>query len=254
MKFPELVKTLFNTPDNHTAKVILIGATNQQNFEAVWSKHDIEEYTQDMDANASKHKMNYTPVVVVVNEGADGHFDAVIALPTQKWTEGLRMDDSIAESKNIQRAADWLAGFMETFCMNDSITGIEVDTGTMVFGTGKHSLFNLENIMKDLGPKRTKDSLMTDAMDIGNVDDILAGQMTPEEIKNHQNPVEKAVEAAMAPPRLPVEVVPEPAPVDEYEAMRATQQSVIDKYGFSALEELLKATKQPLLVRKPKKA
>lgn len=244
MNLPELVKGMFKEKEKHTAKVLIIGGTDQTNFEAVWSKHDIEEYTSDMDANASKNRMVVSPVAVLLEEGEGGYIDARITLPLQGWVSDLRIEPSIEESKDLQRITDWVAGFMEVFCMNSTITGLDISTGAYVFSDEKHSVLKLDDILKR--PKKDKGDLMMDDQGIGSVEDILSGQLTQKEIDTFvQGKPEASVEAVEVP-------VAQEEAGSTHTAMRATQEEIVAKYGYQALKDLVARTGQPLLIKKSK--
>jgi hypothetical protein len=248
MSFIDEIKRAFKVPANHDPRVILVGATDKSSFELVWGKHDLDEVTADMDENASKQGMSYSPVFVIVLEGKGGHIDAEIVLPLQSWGADLRLPKALRDSKDLQRITDWLAGFMEPFSMNDTVSGVDVQTGMLLFGDASMTAFNMDNVMKSIRPKRDKSELMNDAINIGTVEEILAGQMTVKEVEKITRKPERGAVSIEEEPD-----VKEPDLLKMAEdAARKTQQDILDKYGFKALEELLEKTGKPLLVTKPK--
>ena len=255
--FSELIKKLFKVHEGHQARVLIAGATDKEHFENVFVDHGLENVTASMNENASKLGISYSPVFIMLETGKNGHIHANIALPLQSWVEGLDIDESLGN--DLQRVTDWSAGFMGSFSMDSSVSAIAIDTGKVVFGDPDNNMFNIENIMKDIRPKKDKAELMADSMDIGSVEDILGGQLTAEEIETKTMP-EKKKDMELAEAILDqgneikrfVGVMP---PVAEQvdKQMQSIQQDISDKYGFSALQELLKKTGQPLLIEKPKR-
>lgn len=260
MAFSDEVKRAFKVAPNHEPRVILVGATDKENFGLVWSRHGLDDETADMDENASKQGMSSSPVFVVISQGTDGHVDAEISLPLQMWSAPLRMEGNLRDSKDLQRITDWLAGFMEPFCMNNSVSALNVQDGKMMFG-GDDTIFNMDEVMKNIRPKREKSELMSDALDIGSVEDILAGQMTVEQIERVGRDARDAKEPLSQHSRLGPSLEEEAdeenrrqqdVVKEEQEKSRITQQEIVDKYGFKALEELLERTGKELLVPKPR--
>ncbi len=254
MAFIDEVKKVFQTPKDHEPRILLVGATDKANFDLVWSQHQMEDVIESMDENASKQGMSYSPVFIVVNEGKGGHLDTEITLPLQAWSSDMRVDESLLQTQNTQRITDWLAGFMEPFCMNNSISAIDIKTGLLIFGDPKGTVFKMDNVMKSIRPKKDKNELMSDAIDIGSVDDILAGQMSVEEMDRVSGKTEdlKMKEETLEVIETVSVTSPDLAKLAEMTA-RATQQDIVDKYGFKALEDILARTGQTLLVKKPKK-
>lgn len=250
---------MFDTAEGHTPIVTLVGSTSQENFKVFWEKAELEDVMDDMDANASKAGMEYSPIFITLVAGTDGHLHAQINVPLQSWNSGLRIDESLAETKNVPRITDWVAGFMETFSANDSVHAIDLRTGALMFGTDKN---HVENMVRALSPKKEKSELMNDSMSIGSVDDILNGQMSVEDIKEIEKPnvtLEKA-EASFKASEL-LETITKGIPVEQAELVeeintrddKKIQQDILDKFGEQALMDLLKRTKRPLLVTVSKK-
>lgn len=227
------VEALFDIPEGHTAKVIIGGGTNFENFNATWHALIPEKILKDMNENATRANLPFSPVLILLAEGADGHIDASISLPLQKWAEGLAVEPSIYGTNDLRRITDWCAGFLHSFCATGSVNSRNLVTSQLDIGK-ETGVFDMESAMIASAPKREVRTLES----IGDVDEIL-GQVSQQEMK-----------------RVPVvNETPEEVPVaieKPQDTLRKTQQEIVDKYGFQALQDVLSRTKQPLLIDEPK--
>jgi hypothetical protein len=232
------IEAMFEVPEGHTPKVLIGGGTNHKNFAKVWDSMVEEKVYKDMDNNSSRLGLPLHPVLVLLIQGDDGHIHALISLPLQKWDAPMRIESTIDASNDLRRVMDWCAGFMEVFCMNDSISAVDLTTNTVVLGDPKAS-YGIEGVMSEIRPK--KDVRGTAGLDIGSVDDIL-GQLSKPQIEKFQKKVKKE------PATEKVTRIPVKEEVKEEVRMKAQQQEVLEKYGKKALQELCKSMKMPLLI------
>lgn len=235
------MNAMFDVPDGHTPKVLLAGGTEQDKFTRVWQEIP-EDKLKDMDTNSSRLHLPVHPVFVLIYIGEDAHVHASISLPLQDLQEELHIEESILETKDLKRITDWVAGFMEAFCMNDTVTAIDLVTEQPIIG-GKNPAFSMQGLMKDIRPP--KDMRLES---IGDVDDILNGQLNAKEIEEIRHPSpEGLLKKAKAVEMKSIPVVEE----DPNILLKKQQQEVVDKYGWKALEEMTKKMKQPILIEKP---
>lgn len=230
------VEAMFDVPEGHTAKVIIGGGTNFENFNATWHALIPEKILKDMNENATRANLPFSPVLILLAEGADGHIDASISLPLQKWAEGLSVEPSIYETNDLRRITDWCAGFLHSFCATGSVNSRDLITNQLDIGK-ETGVFDMESAITASAPKREARILES----IGDVDEIL-GQLDTKGIEEMK--------------RLPVkDESPEEVPVSiekPQDKLRQTQQNIVEKYGFKALQDMLSRTKQPLLIDEPK--
>lgn len=243
------VEAMFEVPEGHTPKVLLGGGTNHKHFVKVWDSMVEEKVYKDMDNNASRLGLSLSPALVLIVQGDDGHVHALISLPLQKWQGNMRIHESIEESKDLRRTMDWCAGFMEVFCMNDTVTAVDLATDKVIFGDSSDIAFSIEGMVKDVRPK--KDVRGTSGLDIGSVDDIL-GQLSRPQIEKFQT--KKSTKSAVKETkekytRLPVKE--EDSEESKLEKTRKEQQKIVDKYGFQALKEMMDRMKLPILIEDP---
>lgn len=258
------VQKFFQTPKGHTAKVIIVGATDKEHFKPFWEKEGLEDEMEDMDENASKLGMSYAPIFVVLNQSdKDKHIDAELIVPLQNFHAGLRIEKTILESKDIQRISDWSAGFLEIFCMNNSISALDILTGALLVGDSDGTQFKMDNVMRSIRGKKEKSELLGDAMDIGSVDEILGQQMSDKELKalSKKTPETKEKKVSLDRAENMIDIANNVKAItlsastkkQADDVLKSVQETIMKKYGFKALEELLAKTGQPLLVKKPKK-
>ena len=252
MKMSQEIEAMFEIPEHHTAKVLIGGGTDHKNFAKVWSDMLDEKIIKDMDGNSSRLGLPMHPVLMLIIQGEDGHLHALISLPLQKWQAPMRVHDSIEDSKNVQRMVDWCAGFMEVFCMKNTITAIDVTNQKVMIGDPKDAAFGLEAIVKDVRPKKEVRTLTS----IGSVDDIL-GQMSKPQIEKFEKKKTAPKKSTAKMTRVPVkDVVEEEKKADtegeKLEKTRADQQAIFDKYGYAALKEMTDRMNIPILIKKSK--
>lgn len=243
---------MFEIPENHVPYVLLAGGTNQKHFKRLWEPMVDEKVYKDMDNNSSRLGLPFHPVLVLIIGGTDGHLHSLVSLPLQKWQDGLRVEETVESSKNIQRVTDWVAGFMETFCMNNSISAVQLDTGKVTLGNPDDAAFSVEGILKDIRPKKDVRGLGMSGS-IGSVDEILDQMSKPQIEKFTKKPkkteaekidiVEKMI-------RLPVKDINDAAEAKKAKTKKE-QQEIVDKYGFKALKDMTKRLKVPIVVDEP---
>lgn len=248
MKLSQHIATLFEISEGHTAKVVICGGTDLKTFQPSMQRMLPEELLKEMDENTSRLGLSLHPVLATLMQGTDGHVHVNMALPLQKWSADMVIEPSVLESKGLSRITDWVAGFMEVFCMNDSISAYDLETEQMMIGS-KNGVYNLPDIIKDIVPKRE-----LPAMDsAGSVEEIL-GQMSNEEIEAVTE--EGANKAAyIEKTEAVVERIIKSKDINEQDkemVLKKTQQAVMKKYGYAALVELATKMGQPLLVKEPK--
>lgn len=240
MKMNSEVEAMFEVPKGHTPKVLMVGGTDHKNFSKAWEGMVDEKIYKDMDGNSSRLGLPLHPVLVLIVQGEDGHIHALISLPLQKWEVPLRVNDAIEESKDLRRVMDYCAGFLEVFCMNDTVTAVDLATNVAVLGDSKDGAFSLEEIVKEIRPKkdvRTLDS-------IGNADDIL-GQLSKPQIEKFQTKKKEPKVEKLT--RVPMkEEKPEE---NKLEKTKKEQQAIVKKYGFPALKEMSERMKFEILVK-----
>lgn len=235
---------MFEIPEGHTPVVLIGGGTEESKFSRCFEESTGDKATNDMDANTSRAGMPLHPVLVLIVKGKNGHLHALMNLPLQKWDSPLVIEDSIEESRDVRRVTDWVAGFMHTFCANDTISAIDLITNAVLIGKESTAL---EVMVR--GTRPTKDMRLES---IGSVDDILNGQLGKEEIEAMTNKPEEGAIASLE--RLLVEdKTPELVQVpiiNKDEEMRAQQQEIVDKYGWQALVDITKRMKTKILIKK----
>lgn len=246
MKMTSEIQAMFEIPEGHTPKVLLGGGTDHKNFKKVWDSMVEEKVYKDMDNNSSRLGLPMHPVLILIVQGEDGHTHAFISLPLQKWQAPIRIQDTIEESKDLRRTTDWCAGFMEVFCMNDTVSAVDLVTNVVVFGD-KEGTFGIEGIVKAVRPK--KDVRGTGGLDIGSADDIL-GQLSKPQIEKFQKKTKKEPKIVLKEKltRVPVKDESEAAKVEK---TRKEQQDIVDKFGYDSLKEMSKRMKFAIVIDKP---
>lgn len=246
MKMNQEIEAMFEIPKDHTPKVLLGGGTDHKNFSKAWADMVDEKIYKDMDGNSSRLGLPLHPVLVLIVQGGDGHIHALISLPLQKWQAPLRVNGTIEESKDLRRVMDYCAGFLEVFCMNDTVTAVDLATNIVVIGDPNDGAFGLEGIIKEVRPKkdvRTLDS-------IGDADDIL-GQLSKPQIEKFQKKVKKEPKIVIKEKLSRIPVKEEKPEEDKLEKTKKEQQAIVKKYGFSALKEMSERMKFEILVKNP---
>ena len=84
--------------------------------------------------------------MILLYQGSGDHTHAQISIPTQSWEAEISIPDHLLKDNVPQRLTDWVAGFMEPFCSDNSISAVNVETGAFLFGEKDTSVFNVERI------------------------------------------------------------------------------------------------------------
>lgn len=211
------INSLVSLPDGFTPRVVVAGGTREREFKAVFNGMLPLEVTDMMDENASKVGLPFSPVMVIISEHTSGVVDAHMIVPLQKFSEPMRIEKSVL-SGGTQRVMDYVAGLMSSFCKTESLVANDVTTGQVLMGDT--AVIEVNEMLNVVTPKESRK--ITEEMYIGDPDEILKGLEIPQEPK-----------------------------VDPDIEIRKTQQEVVDKYGWKALEELSKQMKQKILIDKP---
>lgn len=208
----------FDIPKGHTPKVILAGATTQKIFEPVWKGRVPDDRIEDMDEHASKKGYPYSPVLALVYQG-ENHSHIQMSVPLENWAGEVKVDEAMLKTNDVRRISDWMTGFMNSFCADDSISSIDLTTGLPIL-EGTNSAVNVSSIEQIV--KKPEDVRLEP---IGDVDAILNAPKTEEEEAQKET--------------------------ERVEKIRKQQQEVVDKFGWEALEDLTKRTKQTIIIEKP---
>lgn len=245
MKMQSELNAMFKVPEGHVPVAIISGGTDHAHFHKVWSGMMDEDIYKDMDGNASKRSMPLSPVMMLVIQSEDDkHLHTLVSLPLQDFQEGMRVEETIENSKSIQRVADWCAGFMETFCVNDSVMALDIVNQTVLVGDSATSVMSIEASIKGVRPQREVRGLES----IGDVDDIL-GQLSKPQIEKFVTKKAMKKEKPEEMKTIPVVEEKEETLTDGLEKMLKEQEAIVKKYGYKALEDMAARMNMPILVK-----
>lgn len=285
MKISKELETLFEIPENHTPVVLISGGTDFEHFTRNCGDMLDESKTKGMDENAARAGLPLSPFMVLLVQGADNHVHALASLPLQKWQYDLRLEPSIEESKDVRRVTDWVAGLIDLFCKDDTVHGMNLITGDIVFGDPKEGQMSLEATVREVTPKREVRG--TSNIDMEDLGDFI-GQLSKKEIeekvgkkkKSNVDIVEEGLEAlreltgrTLAPKekaqlleiaqkedgvapvkRTPIKTKEEKVEVVDGEKTKKLikeQKDIVKKFGYDALKEMSERMKFDILIENP---
>lgn len=280
------MEAMFEIPDGHTPVVLISGGTNSEHFTRSCGDMLDEKYLKNMDENAARAGLPLNPFMVLLVQGKDNHVHAISALPLQKWQGELNVESSIEASKDIRRVTDWCAGLMELFCKDDSVHGVNLITGDIVFGDAKKGMMSLEATLKEVTPKRevrgTSDIDMEDLGDFigqlskkeiekkkgkSNVQVVeeglaslkkITGTVLPETAVNQLLQIATQDDAKTLLTRIPVQhdskeekVKIVDADKEKKKKLIKEQKEIVKKFGYPALKEMSERMKFEILIEEP---
>lgn len=240
MKTTKQIEGMFTIKEGHTPKILIGGGTNHQHFAPFWENAIGDKKLKDMDSNASRMGLPLSPLLVLLVQGEDNHIDAILSLPLQKWQGDLALDATIEATNDLKRITDWCAGFLDVFCMDNTVSAVDLATNKPFYGDPEKSPFGIEKVYQST----REDVRGTGGLDIGSVDEIL-GQVS-------QSKTEKVMRTKKAEKK---EIVEEPKIVEvkkEKKDILKEQQEIVKKYGYAALKEMADRMNMPILVQEPK--